>query len=62
MKDYDMNVLYHPGKANIVANDLSKLSIGSVAHVEDSKKKLAQEVHQLTRLDVRLVDIDEGDI
>ena len=36
-----MSVLYHPRKINIVADALSRLSMGSVAHVEDGKKKLA---------------------
>ncbi|WMV50720.1 hypothetical protein MTR67_044105 [Solanum verrucosum] len=36
--DYDMNVLYHPGKANVVVDALSRLSMGSVAHVEEEKK------------------------
>ena len=62
MKNYDMSVLYHPGKANVVADALSRLSIGSVSHVEDSKKKLAQEVHQLSRLGIRLVDSKKRDI
>ncbi len=62
MKNYDMCVLYHLGKDNIVANALSRLSMDSVSHIEDSKKKLAQEVHQLARLGIRLVDIEEGDI
>ena len=62
LKDYDMSVLYHPGKANIVADALSRISIGSIAHVEDSKKMLAQEVHQLGRLGVPLVDSTEGSI
>ena len=62
MKDYHMSVLYHPSKANVVANALSRLSMGSVAHFEDSKRKLAQEVHQLARLGVRLVDTEDGHI
>ena len=62
IKDYDMKLHYHPGKANVVVDALSRLSMGSVAHVEDSKKKLAQEVHQFARLGIRLVDIKEGDI
>lgn len=56
MKDYDMSVLYHSSKDNIVGDALSRLSMGSVSHVEDSKKNLAQEVHQLARLGVSLVD------
>ena len=34
-----MNVIYHPGKANIVVDALSILSMGSVAHVEKEKKE-----------------------
>ncbi|WMV38514.1 hypothetical protein MTR67_031899 [Solanum verrucosum] len=32
LKDYDMSILYHPGKANVVADALSRLSMGSTAH------------------------------
>ena len=53
LKDYDINVHYHPGKANVVADALIKLSIGSTTYIEDEKKKLAKEVH---RMGVRLVD------
>ena len=35
LKDYDMNVHYHPGKANVVADALSRMSMGSTTHVED---------------------------
>ena len=34
LQDYDMNPHYHPGKANVVADTLSRLSMGSVAHDE----------------------------
>lgn len=54
--DYDISVLYHLYKANIVADTLKKFSIGSVSHVEEDKNKLVSEVHQLARLGVRLVD------
>ena len=29
VKDYDCGILYHPGKANVVANALSRKSVGS---------------------------------
>ena len=33
-----MSVYYHLGKGNVVADALSRLSMGSVAHVEDKRK------------------------
>ncbi|KAH0705979.1 hypothetical protein KY285_010511 [Solanum tuberosum] len=56
LKDYDISVLYHPDKANVVEDALSRLSIGSMAHVEDEKKELVREMHRLSRLGVKLVD------
>ena len=62
MKDYDMSVLYHPGKANVVADALSRLSMNSVSNVEDEKKELVRDVHRLTRLGVHLVDSNDGSV
>ena len=39
--------------ANIMADALSRITMGSVSHVEDSKKKLVKDVHRLARLGVR---------
>ena len=52
LKDYDMSVLYHPGKANVVANTLSRMSMGSVSHVEKEKKELVKDVHRFSLLGV----------
>ncbi|KAH0776482.1 hypothetical protein KY290_007893 [Solanum tuberosum] len=38
------------------------LSMGSTAHFEEDKKELAQEVHRLERLGVRLMDSTEGGV
>ena len=57
-----MSVLYHPGKANVVADALSRVSMGSVSHVVEGKKELARDVHRLARLGVRLFDSTEGSI
>ncbi|KAH0683182.1 hypothetical protein KY290_021771 [Solanum tuberosum] len=59
LKDYDMSILYHPGKANVVADALSRLTMGSTAHFEEDKKELAQEVHRPARLGFRLMDSTE---
>ena len=60
--DYDMSVLYHPGKANVVEDALSRSFMGSVAYIEEDKRDLAHEVHHLARLGVRLLDLAEGSI
>ena len=60
LKDYDMNVHYHPGKANVVVDALSRMSMGNTAHVEDEKKELVKDIHRLTRLGMRLVDFTCG--
>ncbi|KAH0715889.1 hypothetical protein KY284_008794 [Solanum tuberosum] len=62
LKDYDMSILYHPGKSNVVADALSRLSMGSTAHVEEENRELAKDVHRLARLGVRLMDSTEGGV
>ena len=46
LKDYDITILYHPGKANVVADALSRKaeSMGSLAHLQASRRPLAREV------------------
>ncbi|WMV25255.1 hypothetical protein MTR67_018640 [Solanum verrucosum] len=60
LKDYDMSFLYHPGKVNVVAEALSQLTVGSVAHIEDSKKELVRDIHRLDRMGDRFVDSSKG--
>ncbi|KAH0661557.1 hypothetical protein KY284_026488 [Solanum tuberosum] len=62
LKDYDMSVLYHPGKANVVADALSRISMGSISHMEEEKRELARDVHRLARLGVRLEDSPKGGV
>ncbi|XP_070052677.1 uncharacterized protein [Nicotiana tomentosiformis] len=60
LKYYDVNILYHLGKANVAADALNHRSMGSLAHVEAEKRQLTREIHQLACLGVRLVDSDDG--
>ena len=62
LKYYDTNVHYHPGKDNVVANALSRMSMGNSFHVENMKKELSKEVCRLARLGLRLVDSTGGGV
>ena len=56
LRYYDMNVPYHQGKANGVADGLRRMSMGNIAHVDNGKNELVNDVHRLDRLSVRLVE------
>ena len=60
LKDYDMSVLHHLGKANVVADALSHVSFHSVSHVEEDKRELSRDVHTLFGLGVRLENSPKG--
>ncbi|XP_069144515.1 uncharacterized protein [Solanum lycopersicum] len=49
-----MNIHYHPCKANVVDDALSRMSIGSTTYLKDGKMDFVKYVHRLTRLGVRL--------
>ena len=55
-----MSVIYHPDKANAVADALSRMTMGSVSHIEEAKKDLVRDFHRLSRLGVRLEDSSDG--
>ncbi|XP_070017938.1 uncharacterized protein [Nicotiana sylvestris] len=60
LKDYDITIIYHPGKANMVANALSRKteSMGSLAFIPAADRPLALDVQSLANKLVRL-DISE---
>lgn len=62
IKDYDMDILYHPGKANVVVDALSWKSMGSLAHLGADQRPLSWEVYQLASLGVRISTLDEGKV
>ena len=55
-----MSVLYQQGKANAVADSLSRMTMYSVSHVEEEKKELVKDVHRFARLGVLLEDSPNG--
>ena len=38
LKDYHMSILYHVDKDNIVVDASSRLSMGSITHVEEQRR------------------------
>ena len=49
-----MSVLYHPGKANVVVDALSRMTMASVSQPKEEKKEIVKDVHRLDHLGVRL--------
>ncbi|XP_070001985.1 uncharacterized protein [Nicotiana sylvestris] len=62
LKDYDVEILYHPGKANVVAVALSCKSMGGLVHTEAGRHGLTKELHQLANMRIRLLDSDDGGV
>ena len=60
LNDYDISVYYYPGKANVVVDALSCMTMGSVSHIEEGKKNIVKDVHRLAKLGVRLEDCSNG--
>ena len=62
LKDYDITILYHPGKANVVADPLSRKagSMGSLPHLQVSRRPLAREVQTLANDCMRLEVLEKG--
>ena len=60
LKDYDITILYHPGKANVVADALSRKagSMGSLAHLQASRRPRAREVQTLAN-DLMRLEVNE---
>ena len=47
LNDYDFDLHYHPGKANKVADALSRKSVASLASLVETSLHLKDEVQQL---------------
>ena len=64
LKDYDITILYHRGKANVVADALSRKagSMGSLAHLQVSRRPLAREVQNLANDLMRLEVTEKAEL
>ncbi|XP_069143497.1 uncharacterized protein [Solanum lycopersicum] len=62
LKDYDITILYLPGKSNVVADTLSRKagSMGSLANLQVSRRSLAIEVQTLANDFIRLKVLEKG--
>ncbi|KAH0672578.1 hypothetical protein KY284_023665 [Solanum tuberosum] len=60
LKDYDLSILYHPSKANVVADALSRkaVSMGSLAFLSVEERPLALDIQSLANSMVRLDILD----
>ena len=59
LKDYNYTILYHLGKANIVADALSNKSMGSLAHIAPMRRSLVGEIQ---KLEAEGVHFEHGDL
>ena len=55
LKDYDLTIHYHPRKANVVADALSRKSMGNLAVLITFQSQLLEDIRKL-KLDIRIYD------
>ncbi|XP_050233405.1 uncharacterized protein LOC126681891 [Mercurialis annua] len=63
LKDYDCTILYHPVKANVVADALSRKYAGSLAHVTTEwRRPLIKEIYTMFSQNIRFEITHPGNV
>ncbi len=57
-----MDILYYLGKAIVVADALSRRSMGSLSYLGVEKHELMRELHQLASLGVKLLEAEDSGV
>ena len=52
-----MSMHYHPCKANVVEDTITRLCMGSIYYVEEERKEIVKDVHRLAHLEDLLMSI-----
>ncbi|XP_070041535.1 uncharacterized protein [Nicotiana tomentosiformis] len=60
LKDYDCNILYHPGKVNVVVDTLSRRSMGILTRLCVVERTIVKEAQQISSQGVRLYEKYDG--
>ena len=56
-KDYDCSIPYHPSKANVIADTLSRKLAGSFAHISIKRRPIIKELHKLINQGLQFIVI-----
>ena len=56
-KDYDCSIPYHPSKANVIADTLSRKLAGNFAHISIKRRPIIKELHKLIDQGLQLIVI-----